>query len=83
MILLPGGRREPQGGPGQVTVSFFWVVVMVLVATYSANLMSSLAVTQDKLPFTTLRQVTVAILRTKRTCVALISCKIFRNYYYN
>ena len=56
-ILIQGGRLLPGGAPAKLALILFWVVVMVLVATYNANLTAFLSVTRKVLPYRTLDEV--------------------------
>ena len=53
---LPGSEILPNSSGARITMICFWWVVVVLVAAYNANLMSYLAVSERRLPFTTLEE---------------------------
>ena len=56
IVTSPGGVVLPSNGSGRYLVSSFWLVVLVVLCTYTANLMAQLAVEERRLPFTTLEK---------------------------
>lgn len=49
-----GGCYLPEAQSGRFFVGFYWMSCMVIVATYSGNLIAFLTVSKDVLPFDTL-----------------------------
>ncbi|KAJ8309978.1 hypothetical protein KUTeg_011843 [Tegillarca granosa] len=52
-----GGAIPPSSQSGRTLISFWWIFSIVLVATYSGNLIAFLTVTKEKLPFKTFSMV--------------------------
>ena len=53
-ILYLGGVHIPDAQSGRFFVGFWWMYSMVVVATYSGNLIAFLTVTRIYLPFSSL-----------------------------
>ena len=49
----PAGSNLPRSGKARVTVAVLWIVVIVMVCSYSANLIVYLSVFERKMPFST------------------------------
>ncbi|XP_067682205.1 glutamate receptor ionotropic, delta-2-like [Haliotis asinina] len=52
-----GGVHLPESSSGRVLVSFWWLYIIVMTAAYSGNLIASLTVTKEELPFNSLDDV--------------------------
>ena len=50
----PAGSNLPRSGKARITVAVLWIVVIVMVCSYSANLIVYLSVFERKIPFSTL-----------------------------
>ena len=53
-IVYQGGFRLPLSGSARIMVSMLWIVVIVIVCTYCANLTVYLTVFERKMPFSNL-----------------------------
>ena len=51
-----GGTQPPLHGGTRVIISSFWVIVIILMSAYSGNLLTYLAINENKLPFHTLEE---------------------------
>lgn len=57
MDCLPsGGTVLPKADSGRTIVTFWWLFIVLLVATYCGNLMAFLTVTRDRKPFNTIAE---------------------------
>ena len=54
--IISGGNLQQSSGAIQFVMGSFWFVVIVIVATYSSNLIAILSVDKVLLPFTTLEE---------------------------
>ncbi|XP_060063877.1 uncharacterized protein LOC132544318 [Ylistrum balloti] len=52
-LLTQGGEHLPQSQTGRTLLSSWWLFCIIMMATYSGNLIAFLTVTKDKAPFTT------------------------------
>ncbi|XP_046544304.1 glutamate receptor ionotropic, kainate glr-3-like [Haliotis rubra] len=52
-----GGVHLPESSSGRILVSFWWLYIIVMTAAYSGNLIASLTVTKEELPFNSLDDV--------------------------
>ncbi|XP_021356287.1 glutamate receptor ionotropic, kainate 3-like [Mizuhopecten yessoensis] len=52
-LLTQGGEYLPQSQTGRTLLSSWWLFCIIMMATYSGNLIAFLTVTKDKPPFTT------------------------------
>ncbi|XP_069104060.1 uncharacterized protein [Argopecten irradians] len=50
-LLTQGGDRLPESQTGRTLISFWWLFSIIMVATYSGNLIAFLTVAKDRLPF--------------------------------
>lgn len=57
-LLTQGGESVPNSPSGRILVSAFWLFSIVLVGTYSGNLIAFLTVPLDKPPFNSLDEMT-------------------------
>ncbi|KAK2158934.1 hypothetical protein LSH36_161g02020 [Paralvinella palmiformis] len=57
-VFRQGANLHRNNNSIRIMTSFYWFTIIVLVATYSGNLTSHLAVTKVKMPFTTLQGLT-------------------------
>ncbi|XP_060078761.1 glutamate receptor ionotropic, kainate 3-like [Ylistrum balloti] len=55
-LLTQGGDRLPESQTGRTLISFWWLFSIVMVATYSGNLIAFLTVAKDRLPFNSLAE---------------------------
>ncbi|XP_021375561.1 probable glutamate receptor [Mizuhopecten yessoensis] len=55
-LLTQGGDRLPESQTGRTLISFWWLFSIIMVATYSGNLIAFLTVAKDKLPFNSLAE---------------------------
>ena len=55
--FISGVTTMPTSGRSRIALSFLWVGIIVILASYSGTLISYLAVDVRRLPFTSLRQV--------------------------
>ncbi|XP_069105057.1 glutamate receptor ionotropic, delta-2-like [Argopecten irradians] len=53
-LLTQGGEHMSDAVSGRTLLSFWWLFCIVMMATYSGNLIAFLTVTKEKLPFDTL-----------------------------
>ncbi|CAC5375407.1 GRIK2 [Mytilus coruscus] len=53
-LLTQGGEHMADSSSGRTLLSFWWIFCIIMMATYSGNLIAFLTVTKDKLPFTDL-----------------------------
>lgn len=56
LSFFPGGVHLPQSQTGRTIVSAWWLYSIVVVGTYSGNLIAFLTVTKDVVPFDTLEE---------------------------
>ncbi|XP_069121394.1 glutamate receptor ionotropic, delta-1-like [Argopecten irradians] len=52
-LLTQGGEHLPQSQTGRTLLSSWWLFCIIMMATYSGNLIAFLTVTKDKPPFST------------------------------
>ena len=57
-IYLLGGVHLPDSTTGRTLVSFWWIFCIIVVGTYSGNLIAFLTVSKEKLPFNSLVELT-------------------------
>nr|XP_011455937.2 glutamate receptor ionotropic, kainate 5 isoform X2 [Crassostrea gigas] len=55
-LLTQGGESLPNSQSGRTMITFFWLFSLIMVATYSGNLIAFLTVTIDKAPFNSLEE---------------------------
>lgn len=55
-FFLTGGESLPNSQSGRTMITFFWLFSLIMVATYSGNLIAFLTVTIDKAPFNSLEE---------------------------
>ncbi|XP_033761104.1 glutamate receptor-like [Pecten maximus] len=55
-LLTQGGDRLPESQTGRTLISFWWLFSIIMVATYSGNLIAFLTVAKDRLPFNSLAE---------------------------
>ncbi|XP_061178448.1 probable glutamate receptor [Saccostrea echinata] len=55
-LLTQGGESLPNSQSGRTMITFFWLFSIIMVATYSGNLIAFLTVTIDKPPFNSLEE---------------------------
>ncbi|KAJ8315309.1 hypothetical protein KUTeg_007459 [Tegillarca granosa] len=55
-LYLSGGERPPVSQSARALISTWWIFSIVIVATYSGNLIAFLTVSKDKVPITTLEE---------------------------
>lgn len=53
---MTGGESLPNSQSGRTMITFFWLFSLIMVATYSGNLIAFLTVTIDKAPFNSLEE---------------------------
>ncbi|CAG2217228.1 GRID1 [Mytilus edulis] len=53
-LLTQGGAHMADSSSGRTLLSFWWIFCIIMMATYSGNLIAFLTVTKEKLPFTDL-----------------------------
>ena len=57
--ILAGGVCLPKSTGGMLVVAFFWIITVVVLVTFSANLVAFLSVTRGEIPFQTLEEVAI------------------------
>ena len=55
-FFLSGGYFSAAAASAKCIVGFWWLFCIVIVATYSGNLIAFLTVDKDKVPFETLKE---------------------------
>ncbi|XP_069104062.1 glutamate receptor ionotropic, delta-1-like isoform X1 [Argopecten irradians] len=55
-LLTQGGDRLPHSQTGRTLLSCWWLFCLVMMASYSGNLIAYLTVSKDKLPFNTVNE---------------------------
>lgn len=58
LTRIPGGVHLPDSITGRTLVSFWWIFCIIVVGTYSGNLIAFLTVSKEKLPFNSLVELT-------------------------
>ncbi|CAD5113718.1 DgyrCDS2882 [Dimorphilus gyrociliatus] len=53
-LLTQGGAYQPRTMPGRTVIAFWWCFSIVMVATYSGNLIAFLTVSKQEIPFNSL-----------------------------
>jgi len=53
-VFGSGGEHKPESQAGRTLLSFWWLFCIIMMATYSGNLVAFLTVSKDQLPFNTL-----------------------------
>ncbi|KAJ8309745.1 hypothetical protein KUTeg_011610, partial [Tegillarca granosa] len=56
-LLTQGGENPPVAQSSRALISFWWIFSLVIVATYSGNLIAFLTVSKEKLPLSSLEEV--------------------------
>lgn len=54
IINFAGGAYQPRTMPGRTVIAFWWCFSIVMVATYSGNLIAFLTVSKQEIPFKSL-----------------------------
>ncbi|XP_078311780.1 uncharacterized protein LOC111133837 isoform X2 [Crassostrea virginica] len=55
-LLTQGGESLPNSQSGRTMITFFWLFSLIMVATYSGNLIAFLTVSIEKAPFNSLEE---------------------------
>ena len=83
---ISGVTILPHSGRSRLTLSFLWVIVIVILASYSGTLISYLAVDIRSLPFSSLKQVIISPsyniwMNTESIYAEIFGVSIHMNYF--